>query len=67
MGDVNTVGLKRSFVTLCRDLGGIGVDRHGKLSSKVPERLRVETKKAPIFYIGAFLVSRLLSVDFCDF
>ena len=45
MGDVNTVGLKRSFVTLCRDLGGIGVDRHGKRSSKVPERLRVDFQK----------------------
>ena len=45
MGDVNTVGLKRSFVTLCRDLDGIGVDRHGKLSSKVPECLRVDFKK----------------------
>ena len=45
MGDVNTVGLKRNFVTLCRDLGGIGVDRHGKLSSKVPECLRVDFKK----------------------
>ena len=45
MGDVNTVGLKRSFVTLCRDLGGIGVDRHGKLRSKVPERLRGDFQK----------------------
>ena len=54
MGDVNTVGLKRSFVTLCRDLGGIGVDRHGKLSSKVPERLRVDFQK------GADIKNRLL-------
>ena len=49
MGDVNTVGLKRNFVTLCRDLGGIGVDRHGKLSSKVPERLRVDFQKGADF------------------
>ncbi len=54
MGDVNTVGLKRSFVTLCRDLGGIGVDRHGKLSSKVPERLRVD------FQEGADIKNRRL-------
>ena len=49
MGDVNTVGLKRSFVTLCRDLDGIGVDRHGKLSSKVPECLRVDFKQGADF------------------
>ena len=54
MGDVNTVGLKRNFVTLCRDLGGIGVDRHGKLSSKVPERLRVD------FQEGADIKNRRL-------
>ena len=55
MGDVNTVGLKRSFVTLCRDLDGIGVDRHGKPSSKVPERLRVDFQKgADILYRRLF-------------
>ena len=64
--DANTVGLKRSFATLCRDLAGIAAGKPGSLNSKRAKSSMADSEKASIF-IGAFLGLYGVSVEFCGY
>ena len=64
--DANTVGLKRSFATLCRDLAGIAAGKLGSLNRKTAKNPRADSEKASIF-IGAFFGLYGVSVEFCGY
>jgi len=64
--DANTVGLKRSFATLCRDLAGIAAGKLGSLNSKRAKSSMADSEKASIFF-DAFFGLYGISVEFCDY
>ena len=66
MEDANTVGLKRSFATLCRDLAGIAAGKPGSLNRKTAKSPRADSEKASM-NIDAFFGLYGVSVEFCGY
>ena len=64
--DANTVGLKRSFATLCRDLAGIAAGKLGSLNRKAAKRSMEDSEKASM-NIDAFFGLYGVSVEFCGY
>lgn len=64
--DANTVGLKRSFATLCRDLAGIAAGKPGNLNSRAVKSSMADSEKASM-NIDAFLGLYGVSVEFCGY
>ena len=52
--DANTVGLKRSFETLCRDLAGIAAGKLGSLNRKAAKRSMEDSEKASMIHRRLF-------------